>query len=87
MPPEQQQPYQPPAGGGTFAQRRARTERQETLLFKPKQSSYGPQRPAELRETPYSGKPLSTDDNINATLDIDIVKETGLPAGWILEKA
>ena len=86
MPPEQQQLYQPPTGGETFAQRRARTERQETLLFKPKQPSYGPQRPAEPRETPYSGKPLSTDDNINATLDIDIVKETGLPAGWILEK-
>ena len=86
MPPEQQQLYQLPTGGETFVQRRARTERQQTLFLKPKQPSYGPQRPAEPRETPYSGKPPSTDDNINATLDIDIVKEAGHPAGWILEK-
>eukprot|EP00435_Cladocopium_sp_Y103_P007119 s2224_g2.t1 len=82
---EEEEPMEEPTvPGETFAQQRARTERQESLLFKP---AYGPHpKPIEQRPTPYSGKPLSNDDVINATLDIDIMKECGLPAGWILEK-
>ena len=85
VPEAQQQLFQPPAGGETFAQQRARMERQTALLFKPPQS-YGPDRPQEPRATPYSGKPLSSDDAANATIDVDIIKELGLPTGWLAEK-
>eukprot|EP00435_Cladocopium_sp_Y103_P067059 s369_g29.t1 len=82
MPLQQQQLYEPPKGGETFAQQRARTERQESLLFKP---AYGPERPAAPRPTPYSGKPLASEDEVHATVDVDIIKELGLPNGWRVE--
>ena len=85
VPEAQQQLFQPPSGGETFAQQRARMERQTALLFKPPQS-YGPDRPQEPRATPYSGRPLSSDDAANATIDVDIIKELGLPTGWLVEK-
>ena len=85
IPAAQQELYQPPAEGETFAQQRARMERQTTLLFKPKPPSYGPDRPQEPRATPYSGKPLSSDENINTTMDVDVIKELGLPTGWLVE--
>ena len=44
MPIEQQKLYEAPTSGETFAQQRARTERQESLLFKHKPQSYGPDR-------------------------------------------
>ena len=85
IPEEHQQLFQPPAEGETFAQQRARMERQTTLLFKPAQPLYGPDRPQEPRATPYSGKPLSSEDEVNATVDVDIIKELGLPNGWLVE--
>ena len=85
VPEAQQQLFEPPSGGETFAQQRARMERQTALLFKPPQS-YGPDRPQEPRATPYSGRPLSSDDAANATIDVDIIKELGLPTGWLVEK-
>ena len=89
VPDQQREVYEPPAGGETFAQQRARHARQESLLFRPQQPgapAYGPQRPAEPRPTPYSEKPLSRDDALNATIDIDLLKENNLPTGWHLDK-
>ena len=89
VPDQQREVYEAPAGGETFAQQRARHARQESLLFRPQQPgapAYGPQRPAEPRPTPYSEKPLSRDDALNATIDIDLLKENNLPTGWRLDK-
>ena len=89
VPDQQREVYEPPAGGETFAQQRARHARQESLLFRPQHPgapAYGPQRPAEPRPTPYSEKPLSSDEVINATIDIDLLKENNLPTGWRLDK-
>ena len=89
VPDQQREVYEPLAGGETFAQQRARHARQESLLFRPQQPgapAYGPQRPAEPRPTPYSEEPLSRDDALNATIDIDLLKENNLPTGWHLDK-
>ena len=85
IPEHQQQLYHPQAPE-TFEQQRTRNARQETLLFKhPTKETYGPLRPAEPRETPYSTKPLD-DEKVDVTIDVDVINGLRLPPGWTFEK-
>ena len=69
----------------SFADKKVRIERQETLLFR-NNDSYGPQQSVPARPSPYSrttdGEP---EEALHTTLDVDLLRHQGLPAGWVLE--
>ena len=83
IPEHQRQLYDAPSGGETFQQQRARQAQQETLLFRTPPTSYGPERPHNVRPTPYTNKDNA--DEIDLAFDVDVTQEEGLPPGWRLE--
>ena len=72
--------YEPKAKE-TFEQQRLRVNRQETQSFQ-RPPEYGPVRETTSRSTPYS---KIDDENAHVTLEADIMSNTQLPPGWIVE--
>ena len=97
--PEHQRQLYTPAAGETFAQQRARIDRQETLSYYQPTSMrtvYGPNREAFERPhqitTPYGRHATTEEEDVNkateSTYDTDIqqAEQQTLPPGWKLEK-
>ena len=98
VPEHQRQLYEPPPQGETFAQQRARVDRQETLsMYQIHKGAvrYGPHREPfasdrQQERTPY-GRPPETEpdiaEGINTVVDVDVTKtsENTFPPGWSVE--
>eukprot|EP00435_Cladocopium_sp_Y103_P057779 s2481_g20.t1 len=82
--PPGQKPFFQPERKESFAEQRARLERQETLLIK-RPESYGPAKPLPERSTPYSTRPLTEDEKAEFSLDVDVLPNNHLPPGWKFE--
>ena len=98
VPEHQRQLYEPPPQGETFAQQRARVDRQETLsMYQIHKGAvrYGPHREPfasdrQQERTPYGRPPEAEPDiaeSINTVVDVDVTKtsENTLPPGWSVE--
>ena len=98
IPEHQRQLYQAPPEGETFAQQRARFDRQETLsMYETAKGPvrYGPHREPfatdrQQERTPYSRPPIDEpdiQDNITTVVDVDVTKSSThtLPPGWRIE--
>ena len=98
IPEHQRQLYQAPPEGETFAQQRARFDRQETLsMYETAKGPvrYGPHREPfatdrQQERTPYSRPAVDEpdiQDNITTVVDVDVTKSSThtLPPGWRIE--